>query len=82
MTNDLLKKNASRLKMATAETMKESERGIVDLETLKETNAALIDTINEVMRIQDEGRQKRRQAQQELEAMEQQMKQKLLEISR
>lgn len=82
MTNELLRKNASRLKMATAETMKESERGIIDLETLKETNAALIDTINEVMRIQDEGRQKRRQAEQELAAMERQMKQKLLEISR
>lgn len=82
VTNELLKRNASHLKMATTETMKESERGIVDLETLKQTNAVLIETIDEVMRIQNDGRAKRQQAEQELAAMEQQMKAKLLEISR
>ncbi len=82
MTNDLLKRNAERLKMATVETRKEAERGIVDLQTLKQTNAVLIETINDVMRIQNEGREKRRQAELELTAMEQQMKAKLLEISR
>lgn len=82
MTNELLKRNASKLKMATTETMKESERGIVDLETLKQTNAVLIETIDEVMRIQNEGRAKRQQAEQELASMEQQMKAKLLELSR
>ena len=82
MTNELLKRNAARLKTATTETMRESERGIVDLETLKQTNSSLIETIDEVMRIQNEGREKRRQAEQELAVMEQQMKAKLLEISR
>lgn len=82
MTNELLKRNAARLKTATTETMRESERGIVDLETLKQTNSSLIETIDEVMRIQNEGREKRRQAEQELAVMEQQMKAKLLEVSR
>ncbi|MBQ8640170.1 MAG: toxic anion resistance protein [Lachnospiraceae bacterium] len=82
MTNELLKRNAAKLKLATTETMRESERGIVDMQTLAQTNAALIETIDEVMRIQNEGREKRRQAEQELLAMEQQMKAKLLEISR
>ena len=62
MTNELLKKNAETLKMATVETAKESERGIVDMETLKATNQSLISTLDEVMNIQEEGRRKRREA--------------------
>lgn len=80
MTNELLKKNAQTLKMATIETAKESERGIVDMETLKTTNEALITTLDEVIRIQDEGRQKRRDAEQELGRLETELKQKLLDI--
>ncbi len=78
VTNELLKKNAESLKMATIETAKESERGIVDIETLKNTNQALITTLDEVMKIQDEGRQKRAAAEVELQKMEEEMKQKLL----
>ena len=81
MTNELLKKNAAALKMATVETAKEAERGIVDMETLKNTNESLISTLDEVMKIQDEGRQKRRQAEVELQNMENQLKDKLLQIS-
>lgn len=62
MTNELLKKNAETLKMSTIETAKESERGIADLETLKATNESLISTLDEVMNIQREGREKRREA--------------------
>lgn len=62
MTNELLKKNAEMLKTGTVETAKESERGVVDIETLKQTNETLISTLDEVLRIQDEGRQKRREA--------------------
>ena len=80
MTNELLKKNAATLKMATVETAKESERGIVDIETLKVTNESLISTLDEVIRIQDEGRQKRREAEAELGRIENQLKQKLLDI--
>ncbi len=80
MTNELLKKNAQTLKMATIETAKESERGIVDMETIKSTNEALITTLDEVIRIQDEGRQKRRDAEQELGRLENELKQKLLDI--
>ncbi len=80
MTNELLKKNADMLKMATVETAKESERGIVDLETLQHTNESLISTLDEVMRIQTEGAQKRRQAETELRRIEGELKQKLLEI--
>ncbi len=82
MTNELLRRNAERLKMATTETMRESERGIVDIETLKNTNESLIETIDEVLRIQTEGREKRRIAEQELSDMEQKVRNKLLEISR
>ena len=78
MTNELLKKNAETLKMGTIETAKESERGIIDLETLVQTNQSLIDTINEVSRIQTEGRQKRAEAEKTLARMEQELKQKLL----
>lgn len=82
MTNELLKKNAEKLKMATVETAKESERGIVDMETLKATNESLISTLDEVMNIQKEGRQKRQEAEEGLRSMEQELKAKLLEIQR
>ena len=81
MTNELLKKNAATLKTATLETAKESERGIVDMETLKATNESLISTLDEVMRIQQEGRQKRREAEAEMSRMENELKAKLLQIS-
>ena len=80
MTNELLKKNAETLKMSTIETAKESERGIADLETLKATNESLISTLDEVMNIQREGREKRREAEVELRNMENELKAKLLEI--
>ena len=80
MTNELLRKNAEKLKMATVETAKESERGIVDMETLKATNESLISTLDEVMNIQKEGRQRRQEAEAELRGMEQELKTKLLEI--
>ena len=80
MTNELLKKNAETLKMSTIETAKESERGIADLETLKATNESLISTLDEVMNIQREGREKRREAEAELRNMENELKAKLLEI--
>lgn len=82
MTNELLKKNAEVLKMAAVESAKESERGIIDMETLKTTNASLISTLDEVMKIQAEGREKRRTAEAEMKAMENELKEKLLEISR
>lgn len=82
MTNELLRKNAQALKTATVESAKASERGIVDLETLKETNASLISTFDEVIRIQEDGRQKRRAAEAELNRMELELKNKLLEIHR
>lgn len=80
MTNELLKKNASMLKQATTETAKEAQRGIVDIETLKETNQSLIETLDEVMNIQVESREKRRLAEEELRKMEDSVKQKLLEM--
>lgn len=82
MTNELLKKNADALKLATVESAKESERGIVDLETLKHTNETLITTLDEVMQIQIEGRERRRAAEAELSDMEMQLKNKMLEMSR
>ncbi|HIR87909.1 MAG TPA: toxic anion resistance protein [Candidatus Fimimorpha faecalis] len=78
LTNQLLQKNAETLKMSTIATAKESERGIVDLETLKKTNESLIQTIDEVFKIQEEGRQKRKEAEKELRRMEDELKQKLL----
>ena len=81
MTNELLKKNAESLKTATIETAKESERGIIDIETLKNTNKTLISTFDEVIKIQDEGRQKRKEAEAELRNIENEMRAKLLEIS-
>lgn len=80
-TNELLKKNAEMLKIATVETAKESERGIVDIETLKSTNQALITTLDDVMKIQEEGRAKRREAEQELGRLEEDLRQKLLSMS-
>lgn len=80
MTNELLKRNSETLKMATIQTAKESERGVVDMETLRQTNENLISTLDEVLRIQDEGRQKRKEAETELVQIETQLKNKLLEI--
>lgn len=80
MTNQMLRKNAEMLKMGTIETAKESERGIVDIETLQQTNQALISTLEEVRRIQSEGAQKRRAAEVELGRIEGELKQKLLEL--
>jgi uncharacterized protein YaaN involved in tellurite resistance len=80
MTNELLKKNAATLKMASIETAKESERGIVDMETLRTTNESLISTLDEVMRIQTEGHQKRKEAEVELNRIEGELKQKLLSM--
>ena len=80
LTNELLKKNAERLKVATVETARESERGIVDMETLRVTNESLISTLDEVMRIQKEGKEKRREAEQEMNRLEGELKKKLLEI--
>ena len=80
MTNELLRKNAQTLKLATIETAKESERGVVDIETLKITNESLISTLDEVMRIQTEGREKRKQAEIELRDIENQLKNKLLQV--
>ncbi len=81
MTNELLKKNAAALKQGTIEAAHESERGIVDIETLQQTNRSLIETLDEVMKIQSDGRQKRAEAEEELGRIEGELKQKLLEIS-
>ncbi len=81
MTNELLRKNAAALKLGTVETAKEAERGIIDIETLVETNQSLIDTINEVMAIQQEGRAKRIEAERTLYQMEADLKQKLLQTN-
>ena len=80
MTNELLRKNAETLKMSTIETAKESERGIVDIDTLRITNESLISTLDEVLRIQTEGRQKRKDAEVELQHIEEQLKNRLLNI--
>ncbi len=80
MTNELLRKNADMLKMGTVETAKEAERSVVDLETLRHTNQQLVESLDEVMRIQNEGAQKRKQAEQELTAIEGELKKKLLEL--
>jgi len=80
MTNELLRKNAETLKMSTIETAKESERGIVDIETLRITNESLISTLDEVIRIQTEGKQKRKEAEAELNHIEEALKNKLLNM--
>lgn len=81
MTNSLLQKNAETLKMATTETAREMERGVVDIDTLTQTNAMLISTIDDVMKIQEEGRAKRRDAEVQLQKLEGDLKSKLLEIN-
>ena len=81
MTNELLKKNAEVLKVSAIESAKESERGIIDMETLKTTNANLISTLDEVMKIQADGREKRKVAEEEMRVMENELKTKLLELS-
>lgn len=81
MTNELLKKNAEALKVASIETAREAERGIVDIETLQITNQTLISTLDEVLKIQEEGREKRANAEIELQKIENEMRQKLLEAS-
>ena len=82
ITNELLKKNAEKLKIASVETAKEAERGIVDMETLTATNQALIATFDEVLKIQQEGRVKRQEAEAKMQQMENELKNKLLEIRR
>ena len=82
MTNDLLKKNAAMLKQGTIEAAKESERGIVDIETLQQTNRNLIETLDEVVQIQKDGRAKRAAAEAELGRIEGELKAKLLEVTR
>ena len=82
MTNALLRKNAEKLKMATVESAREAERGVVDIETLKHTNEMLISTMDEVLSIQTEGKQKRAEAEKDLAAIEAQLREKLLQASR
>ena len=80
MTNELLRKNAEILKTSTIETAKVAERGIVDIDTLRTTNESLISTLDEILNIQTEGRQKRREAELELKNIEDQLKNKLLDF--
>lgn len=80
VTNELLKKNADLLKTASVETAKESERGIVDMETLQHTNETLISNFDEVMKIQEDGRAKRQAAEQEMQRLETELKNKMLEV--
>ena len=80
MTNELLKKNADALKMGTIETAKESQRGVVDIETLQQTNKSLIETLDELNKIQTEGRAKRAAAEQELTRIEDELRAKMMEI--
>lgn len=82
LTNELLRKNAEKLKIATVETAKESERGIVDIETLKATNESLISTLDEVLQIQMDGRVKRQEAEKEMLRMESELKNKLLQLQK
>ena len=82
MTNELLRKNAAALKQGTIAAAKESERGIVDIETLQQTNRSLIETLDEVVKIQNEGREKRAAAETELGRIEGELKAKLLEIAK
>ena len=81
LTNQLLTKNAQKLKMATVESAKESERGIVDIETLTKTNQMLMDTMDEVLTIQKDGKQRRAEAEKELSNIEDQLRKKILEIN-
>ena len=81
LTNDLLRANAEKLRMGSVEIAKESERGIIDIETLTETNQKLIQTMDEVLEIQKTGRQKRKDAEKELVNIENQLRQKMLEMN-
>ena len=81
MTNELLKKNAEKLKQSTIEVARESERGVVDIETLKATNENLIQTFDEVMKIQEDGRAKRAEAEVQLRRWRAELKQKLLQVN-
>ena len=81
MTNELLRKNAEKLHTSTVEVAQASERGVVDLETLRNTNDTLIKTFDEVMAIQEEGRKKRAEAEAEIARMEAELKQKMLEVA-
>ena len=80
LTNELLQKNAETLQMGTIEIAKESERGIVDIETVEDANRKLIETLDEVLKIQEEGRQKRMEAENTLGKIETELRQKLLEV--
>jgi uncharacterized protein YaaN involved in tellurite resistance len=80
-TNELLKKNAEMLHQTSVDIAKENERGIVDLETLQHTNNELINTLDDIMKIQQDGRTKRREAEKELVAIEAQIKAKMLEMT-
>lgn len=82
VTNQLLKNNAAKLKTASIETARASERGIVDMETLKQTNSELISTLDEVLKIQEDGHAKRMEAENEMARMESELKDKLIEMSR
>ena len=81
MTNQLLQKNAQQLHTASVETAKASERGVVDMETLRQTNAQLIATLDDVVKIQEEGHQKRVAAEAEMQKMEAELKNRLLQVS-
>ena len=80
LTNELLRKNAEKLHMASTESAREAERGVIDIETLKETNRLLISTMDEVLNIQQQGKEKRRNAEAELAAIETELRNKLLEV--
>ena len=82
LTNDLLRQNADALKMATVETAKASERGVVDIETLTHTNEMLIQTLDEVMHIQEDGRERRMAAEQKMQEMEAQLRDKLIDLNK
>ena len=80
LTNEMLKNNAKKLQMASVESAKEGERGIIDIETLTQTNQMLIQTMDEVLNIQQNGRQKRLEAEKELARIEDELKKKMLEV--
>ena len=81
-TNDMMRKNAEMLHQGSVDIAREMERGVIDIETLKQTNQSLIDTLTDIQKVQNEGREKRRQAEQDLQVMENNLKSKLIEMSR
>lgn len=81
-TNDMMRKNAEMLHQGSVDIAREMERGVIDIETLKQTNQSLIDTLTDIQKVQNEGREKRRQAEQDLQVMENNLKNKLIEMSR